>query len=81
MWALAVVKGQIPADPGAGLGHAGIAVQIDLHGALASLLRLTTLGLPVQEVTRRAHSGTVPNPGVEAIDTIGELVFGCGGRI
>ena len=29
MWASAVVEGQIPANPGPGLGHAGIGPQVD----------------------------------------------------
>ena len=52
-------------------------LQIDLHGALASLLRLAT-GQPVAEPQRRAKHRNAPGVSTEAFDDAGELVLVAG---
>ncbi|WP_245727397.1 recombinase family protein [Paracoccus isoporae] len=55
----------------------GDGLLIDLHGALASLLRLAT-GQPLQQVMRRANSNAAPGASGGGVDKIGELVLVAG---
>ncbi len=51
----------------------GDGLTIDLHGALASLLRLAT-GQPLHRITRHANDRMAPGNSTEAFDRNGELV-------